>query len=465
LVSKYEIYSYKQFLKEGRNFGDDAMLMQDFAAGLTYQDLPQDVLWVLRRSLLDTLGVAAIGSKSDMAKIGTKTAKSLFGATEASSARCLFDGNITSEAGAAMSGAMTIDSVDAHDGTSPCKGHAGSAIFPSIFALADGRGLTGQDLATYLALAYEIAYRAGLTQHATCADYHTSGAWTAVGVAAMTARILGCNAAQIHEAAGIGEYHGPRSQMLRCIDHPTMVRDGVGWGAPTGVTAGILAKDGFTGAPALTCQGPHWLGLGDGWKLVTDTHYKPYPCCRWAHPSIDAAEELMVRHALSHHDIASVEIKTFHNATRLAGHTPTTADEFAYSIAFPVACMIVRGQVGISELDISALKDPEILRISTATTLIDDPHLTQISDGKRWAQVSILMQNGTKHIAVPRTPRGDTDLPLSDRDISDKYHSFADPILGSEIAGYIETLCTEFDNLDADGLQVLLDIILNKPGT
>ena len=35
------------------------MLMQDFAAGLTYQDLAEDVLWVLRRSLLDTLGVAA----------------------------------------------------------------------------------------------------------------------------------------------------------------------------------------------------------------------------------------------------------------------------------------------------------------------------------------------------------------------------------------------------------------------
>jgi len=33
------------------------MLMQDFAADFTYQDLPEDVLWVLRRSLLDTLGV------------------------------------------------------------------------------------------------------------------------------------------------------------------------------------------------------------------------------------------------------------------------------------------------------------------------------------------------------------------------------------------------------------------------
>ena len=40
------------------------MFVQDLTAGLTYQDLPEDVLWVLRRSLLDTLGVAAKNSLS-----------------------------------------------------------------------------------------------------------------------------------------------------------------------------------------------------------------------------------------------------------------------------------------------------------------------------------------------------------------------------------------------------------------
>ena len=439
------------------------MLMKEFAANLRYGTLNEDVLQVLRRSLLDTIGVAAIGSQSEMAQIGTQTAGIMFGSTPTSSARCLFDGNLASAAGAAMAGAITIDSVDGHDGSSSCKGHAGSAIFPALFALADGQGFTGQDLATYLALAYEISYRAGLTQHDTCADYHTSGAWTAIGVAAMTARILGCDETQINEAAGIGEYHGPRSQMMRCIDHPTMLRDGVGWGAPTGITAGFLAKNGFTGAPALTCEGPHWYSLGNKWKLVTDTHYKLYPCCRWAHPSIDAASKLMLQHNISHQEIASVEIRTFHNATRLAGHRPVSADEFAYSIAFPVACMIVRGQVGISELEVSTLKDPSILRISTATTLIDDPHLTQISERKRWAQVSILMRNGTRYEAAPQTPRGDTDLPLSDAEISEKFHHFSDHILGSTIARKIEELTTSFDELDATGVQNLLNLILTKP--
>ena len=171
----------------------------------------------------------------------------------------------------------------------------------------------------------------------------------------------------------------------------------------------------------------------------------------------------MMRHNLSYHEIASVEIRTFYNATRLAGHTPVNADEFAYSIAFPVACMIVRGQVGIPELDIAALKDPDILRISAATSLFDDPHLTQVSDGKRWAQVSIIMNNGIRHEAAPRTPRGDTDLPMSDAEISNKFHLFADPILGSKTAQTIEDLCSKFDHLDAAGIQSLLDIILDKP--
>ena len=45
------------------------MLMQDFAASLSYQALPEDVLKVLRRSLLDSLGVAAIGSQTEMARL------------------------------------------------------------------------------------------------------------------------------------------------------------------------------------------------------------------------------------------------------------------------------------------------------------------------------------------------------------------------------------------------------------
>jgi 2-methylcitrate dehydratase PrpD len=449
-----------------------SLSFHDFTAQLTYDALPDAVLKVLRRSFLDTMGVAAVGSTTPLSDISRKGARAMFGVTEAGPARMLMDGRTVSPAGAAMAGAFTVDSVDAHDGTSPCKGHAGSAIFPALMAVADaeaaqGRPQDGRSFAALLAAAYEVSYRAGLAQHATCADYHTSGAWTAVGVAAATARQIGCDAEAIRQAAGIGEYHGPRSQMMRCIDHPTMLRDGVGWGAPSGVTAAYLAQLGFTGAPALTCEGEEaaefWADLGTGWRLVEDTHYKPYPCCRWAHPSLDAAAALMAEHDLRHEQVAAVEIRTFHNATRLAGQEPQTPDEFAYSIAFPVAAMIVRGQVGVEELAPSTLKDADILRISRATRLIDDDHFTAISVGKRWAEVTLVLKDGTRHTSEPRTPRGDTDLPLSDEEISEKFHLFTDPVLGRARANEIEDLAGRFDGLDQTGFARLMDLCLTAP--
>ncbi|KIC10898.1 2-methylcitrate dehydratase [Leisingera sp. ANG-M1] len=441
-----------------------ALKFDRFAEQLAYEDLPEQVLWTLRRSFLDTMGVAAVGATTELSGIARRVAPMIFGAGSAGAAQMLMDGCTVSPAGAAMAGAFTIDSIDAHDGTTPCKGHAGSAIFPAMIAMAQAgrQEMDGKRFAEILAAAYEISYRAGLVQHATCADYHTSGAWTAVGVAAAGAKLLGGSAEQIRQAAGIGEYHGPRSQMMRCIDHPSMVRDGVGWGAPSGVTAAYLAMEGFTGAPALTCEGEEgadfWADLGSGWRLVDHTHYKAYPCCRWAHPSLDAVQEIMQSHGLSHDQVEGVEIRTFHYATRLAGHEPQNQDEFAYAIAFPVAAMIVRGQVGVEELSEAALRDPDILRVSRAVTLIDDAEMTRISTDKRWAQVTLVLKDGRRIEDVPRTPRGDADLPLSDAEIVQKFHLLAAPVLGQARAEALAELALQFDSLDTTRFRQLLDL-------
>lgn len=437
---------------------------ETFADELTYDALPVEVLAILRQSFTDTIGVAAVGSTTPLSKIARRVVPMLFGSGTIGTSRMLMDGTAVSPAGAAMAGAFTIDSIDAHDGTTPSKGHAGSAIFPAMIALAQAKDkeIDGKRFAEILAVAYELSYRAGLVQHATCPDYHSSGAWTAVGVAAAGAKLLGGNRDQIRHAAGIGEYHGPRSQMMRCIDHPTMVRDGVGWGAPSGVTAAYLALEGFTGAPALTCEGAEgsdfWADLGQGWRLVDHTHYKAYPCCRWSHPAIDAANDMMRDNALTHEMIKAVEIRTFHYATRLAGHEPQSQDEFAYSIAFPVAAMIVHGQVGVSELSQEALHDPNILRVSRATNLIDDAEMTRISTDKRWAQVSFVLKDGRKIESAPRTPRGDADMPLTDKEISLKFHLLANPILGVPRADEIEALSSQFDTLSVKDFYHLLDL-------
>ena len=135
----------------------------------------------------------------------------------------------------------------------------------------------------------------------------------------------------------------------------------------------------------------------------------------------------MQQHHLTHKTVRAVEISTFRNATRPAGHMPVTPDGFAYSIAFPVACLVVRGQVGVQELSASTLSDPDILRISRATTLIDDPQLIPLSDGKRWAQFSITLHDGRRLEDESRTPRGDTDMSASNAKISERSTYFTIP--------------------------------------
>lgn len=430
-----------------------------FVHDLRYEDLPDDVLVVLRRSLIDTIGVAAIGSTTALSGRARTFAKRWWcSGPHAPSSRLLFDGGRASPPGAAMAGAFTIDSIDAHDGYSAVKGHAGSAVFPGVFAVADllaglGRPIDGRSFLTGIAAAYEVSYRSGLVQHATVPDYHTSGAWTAVGVAAAAAKMLGLSKGQIRHAAGIAEYHGPRSQMMRCIEFPTNLRDGVGWGAPTGLSAALLAELDFTGAPAITAEGedaaPFWSDLGTRWEIL-NTHYKPYPVCRWAHSSIDAAADLMRANSLRSSDVERVRIRTFRYAALLAGHAPQTLDELTYAIAFPVATMIVRGRIGVEELGEAVLHDPEILRISRGMEVVELEHYTQISTRQRWADVTLMLKDGRTLESGPRTPRGDPDTPLSDAEIATKFHLFADPVIGAARAGEVGELCAAVDRPGAN---------------
>ena len=54
-------------------------------------------------------------------------------------------------------------------------------------------------------------------------------------------------------------------------------------------------------------------------------------------------------------------------------------------------------------------------------------------------------------------------MPLEDAEISQKFHLFADPILGRHNAEILENLCANFDQLDPPGLQSLLELVLKKP--
>lgn len=221
-----------------------------FIQDTRYEDLPEPVVQDAIRALVDTLGVGMCAVQTDMSRIIQNHAQAMFGGRDA---QIWPEGKTASAAGAALANGTTIDSLDAHDGHKLTKGHVGCGVIPSAIAMAQAEKMNdAREFLTLITIGYEIGTRAGIALHRSSCDYHTSGAWVALAVAAMGARILGLDDTRTREALGIAEYHGPRSQMMRNIDTPTMVKDGSGWGAMAGVSAAYLARDGFTGAPAVS---------------------------------------------------------------------------------------------------------------------------------------------------------------------------------------------------------------------
>ncbi len=117
-----------------------ALSFSQFVTQTAYDDIPDEVRCVMRRSLLDTIGVAIIGATTANSRIARRYATEFWGAAEGKAeARMMADGRRVSPAGASFAGAVTVDSVDAHDGYTAAKGHAGSAVLPALLAIFDER--------------------------------------------------------------------------------------------------------------------------------------------------------------------------------------------------------------------------------------------------------------------------------------------------------------------------------------
>ncbi|MEM7507619.1 MAG: MmgE/PrpD family protein [Pseudomonadota bacterium] len=421
----------------------------EFIHQIQWADLSPGAQRMARLLLRDLIAVAAAARATELSRIVHDHAAAHLGAG-GKSAHLMFDGREVSPIGAALAGGMTIDAVDAHDGYRPSKGHAGCSVFPATLALAEAEGLDdGAEFLTCLALGYELGCRAGVALHATVPDYHTSGAWGAVACAGIGARLLGLDVMRTREALGIAEYHGPRSQMMRCIDHPTMVKDGSGMGAMTGVQAAYLAAYGFTGAPAVTVEAAEaagfWEDLGRIW-LIEEQYVKPQPVCRWAQGAIHAAVSLMRENDLSPDQVAEVEVHAFHEATRLATRHPATTEQAQYSLPFPVAVALIHGDVRPEHIRGAALHDSAVLTMIDRIKMVEDAECNAAFPAKRLTGVALTLTDGRRLASGLAEPAGDPERPLSDRQLLAKYHAYADPVIGAGRARDIDQAINKLAN-------------------
>eukprot|EP01062_Namystynia_karyoxenos_P056145 TRINITY_DN47103_c0_g1_i1.p1 TRINITY_DN47103_c0_g1~~TRINITY_DN47103_c0_g1_i1.p1 ORF type:complete len:890 (+),score=269.38 TRINITY_DN47103_c0_g1_i1:73-2670(+) len=384
--------------------------------------LPPEVVREVKRALIDVLGVAAGAQLTDLARSAREVAKQLYGGT---GGRLWFDRGEVSAAGAALANALTVDALDMHDSAHNAKGHAGAAVVPAVLAalsLAEG-AVSGEELIAALAVGYEVAYRAGEILVSSSSTYYSSGAWNALGAAAAAGRLLRLPREQLLAALGIAEYYSPRGQVMRVMNSPTMLKDGSGWGAHAGVAAAVLAREGFTGAPAelVHRRTDLWSTLGTDWHLLRYHVYKRHGTCYWAQAAVNGA--ITAREALwpltatppeegvarsfapgpvppgELEGVAEVSVQTFPEALGLFQGVPTTTEEAQYGLRFATAAALVHGVVGPSQLTAPGISDPAVRAILNRTRVSVHPrfakqklHESQVHEN--WAEVQVSMTDG-----------------------------------------------------------------------
>ncbi|MCL4676183.1 MAG: MmgE/PrpD family protein, partial [Pararhodobacter sp.] len=101
-----------------------------------------------------------------------------------------------------------------------------------------------------------------------------------------------------------------------------------------------------------------------------------------------------------------------------------------YSLGFSVAAQIVHGALGVAQITGAGLLDARVARLVARTTTEVAPEHEARYPAGRWADVTLTLADGRVLSSGETHARGGPERPFSQADILDKFHAFADPVLG-----------------------------------
>ena len=297
-----------------------------FAQGLDYASLPQPAAHAAKRFLLDSLGCAVAGWRTDKGRIAAETITALGGAPQA---RVLGSKLRTSTANAAFANAELMNGLD-YD-TIP---HTPPVTIPPLLAIAEHKKLSGKQLIVATVVAHEIATRlsgassqmiTALVQTGTTPHVFGINDEAIMATAAGLSNLMGLDAEKTAFAIGLAGYYCPpqASHDWETGAPKSMVKyTPVGWISQGAVQAALLAGAGFTSNP-IVLDGPAgfpdfygwpaWKpdvavrGLGSEWRITT-VDFKPYACCRFIHSQLDCLYEVLQKTPLKPDQIAKIHL-------------------------------------------------------------------------------------------------------------------------------------------------------------
>jgi 2-methylcitrate dehydratase PrpD len=419
-----------------------------YIAKARYEDFPQEVIDKARLLILDTLGCALGGFSTVLGEIVVDAIKELGGNPHAT---IVGDGGKVNCVEASYVNAILADALDFED-TVGHLGHPAATIIPPALAVGEYVKASGRDMITAVVLGYEVSIRIGVAKRPSWLGvYPPVGAkkvatiytWQSFGAGTAAGKLLGLDEDKMASAFG---YTGSSTPL------PTKwgekggslhwVKPNFGEDTASGVLGAILAKRGFLGCDTiLDGDDGFWImsgsdrcdfdqmtwKLGEEYEIIKVVGFKPYPCCRGTHATLDAVKAILEEQKINETDIEEITAKT-RSANLYNEYRPCHIVDAEFSIPYAVAMLIRGEELGPEWYTERNLRNPHVLNLASKVRVVGEPEADRlhIFPLRKWVStVTIRTKDGksfTKHVDCPK---GEPENPMTEDEIINKFRVLA----------------------------------------
>jgi 2-methylcitrate dehydratase PrpD len=397
-----------------------------FAASIELAHLDQAVIEATKTNILDTLSCALAGSSAKAIAEVADLVQGWGGSAEAD--MFVLGGKFPAHHAAWVNSGMAHarDYDDTHDAAIL---HAGVSAVPAAIAAAQLRGgLPGSELIAAVAAGLEVTCRLGVAIEVDIVEsgFIYSSLLGYFGATAAAGRALGLGETEMRNAFGI-VYSSVAGNHQVTRDASLMKRLQPGLAAQAAVVAVQLARRGIRGAQEVFEGADGFFRiylrgradaevardwLGSRYELL-NLSYKPYPCCRDTHSSIDAVLQAREQAPRPASEIGSIRVGVTGPGYQMVcvpeevRRAPQTIVEAQFSIPYTVAAAWIDGAPRIGHFSDEGLQRDDVLDLATRV----EPYVDEEID-RGWsryvtpAKVTICFRDGQSAEARVDYPKG-----------------------------------------------------------
>ncbi|MBF7084526.1 MmgE/PrpD family protein [Desulfallas sp. Bu1-1] len=413
----------------------------EYAVGTSFEHLPQEAVKMAKYVFLDTLGVIIGASKFSTGQNITSFVSSLGGVPESTIIGSIRKTDAINAALANGTMAHDLELDDIH--LASCT-HAAAVLVPALLAVAEKVGCSGKEFINALVLAYDIECRISLALDSTlqyARSFHPTSVCGTFGAAAGAAKILGldeqryayCLGLAGSQACGINAWENEPDHYMKSFQ--------TGVPARNGVTAALLAANGFTAAPAVldgkfnifdAFSGAYSFPtlieeLGTRYEIMR-TAIKKYPCCRYIHAPLDAMFELMKEENLTASQIKEMVVHISETGAPIINRN----ELYSHNCQYNMAMAAIYGKVEGIQYSSERRNDSQILDLADRISVVGDKVMEDVYP-EVWGGIVEIFTHDGRHLTKRLDyAKGSPENPLDDKEIVDKFTNLSIEVLGEE---------------------------------